>query len=128
MTERAPHARLSEAQQRTAQGRLVKERDSTTVRIASLTRQLHTLVESATWTTNDDEHDPEGATSAYERAQVQAMLTQARDEMDEVAQAEQRLRNGTYGICERCGKAISQQRLVALPVARTCIRCANRRG
>jgi RNA polymerase-binding transcription factor DksA len=125
VTERLPSTRLSEAQARTAQNRLSKERDATEQRIAALTRELNSLLETAT--TSDDEHDPEGATLAFERAQTQSLLSQARDELDDLDHAEQRLRDGTYGICERCGRPISQQRLAALPVARICIRCANRR-
>lgn len=36
-----------------------------------------------------------------------------------------RLREGTYGTCVRCGKAIAPQRLAAMPEAPTCIICAN---
>ncbi len=32
---------------------------------------------------------------------------------------------GTYGVCDRCGKAIAELRLVALPVATMCIECQS---
>ena len=35
-----------------------------------------------------------------------------------------RLETGTYGICERCGQPIGDERLAARPAAVTCIRCA----
>lgn len=35
-----------------------------------------------------------------------------------------RLRSGTYGTCEKCGRFISPERLDALPMANLCIVCA----
>jgi DnaK suppressor protein len=32
-----------------------------------------------------------------------------------------RIENGTYGLCERCGKVIEEQRLEAIPYATLCI-------
>ena len=37
----------------------------------------------------------------------------------------QRIANGTYGDCEKCGKEISDARLEAVPFARLCRACAN---
>jgi DnaK suppressor protein len=34
-----------------------------------------------------------------------------------------RIDNGTFGICESCGRPISQKRLIARPVATHCIEC-----
>jgi len=56
--------------------RLDEERAATLLLIDSLSRQITGIIESSTWTTNDDEHDPEGATIAFERAQLQSMLDQ----------------------------------------------------
>jgi RNA polymerase-binding transcription factor DksA len=44
----------------------------------------------------------------------------------EIAAAQQRLRAGRYGICERCNAPIDPARLTARPIARTCIDCARR--
>jgi len=41
--------------------------------------------------------------------------------------AMERLDTATYGTCERCGGAISEDRLGARPSARTCIQCASAR-
>jgi RNA polymerase-binding transcription factor DksA len=125
MTDRG--SALSPAEQRAIQELLAEERFSTTRRLQSLTRQYDAIAESSAWTTNDDEHDPEGATIAFERAQVQGLLSQAHSELDELDRAAERLRDGTYGICERCGKAIAKERLAALPTARVCINCATTR-
>jgi len=44
-------------------------------------------------------------------------------ELQEVDAALQRLKNGTYGRCERCGAAIKRRRLRAIPEARICLQC-----
>lgn len=38
----------------------------------------------------------------------------------------QKIENGTYGICEMCGKEIEEERLKARPVASYCIECKKR--
>ena len=40
-----------------------------------------------------------------------------------VKEALERIDNGTYGICESCGKPISEKRLMARPVTTECIEC-----
>jgi RNA polymerase-binding transcription factor DksA len=95
--------------------------------VASLTRRLDGIIEASAWTTNDDEHDPEGVTVAFERAQVAGLLAQAREELAALDRAAVRIGAGTYGRCERCGQPIGAERLDALPATSTCIRCAERR-
>jgi DnaK suppressor protein len=81
-------------------------------------------VEASRDSNADDEHDPEGATIAFERSQLSALLRQAREHLDEVEAAQRRLRDGSYGRCEVCGAAIAAARLAARPVASTCVGCA----
>src|SRR6478735_9063150 len=76
----------------------------------------------------DDEHDPEGATIAFERAQVDALARDASDRLRSVELALARLESGTYGVCEVCGAVIPDGRLEARPTARTCVACAPRHG
>ncbi|WP_244242213.1 TraR/DksA family transcriptional regulator [Nocardioides seonyuensis] len=78
-------------------------------------------------TNADDEHDPEGATIAFERSQIGTLVRQARTHLAEVDAAMERLDAGSYGTCEQCGGPIGEARLEARPVARTCITCASRR-
>lgn len=71
-----------------------------------------------------DEHDPEGATIAFERSQLDALVQQARARLGEIDAALERVGHGTYGACEGCGRAIAAARLEARPTARLCIECA----
>jgi len=44
-------------------------------------------------------------------------------ELGQIDKAIQKIGEGTYGVCEKCGENISQARLKALPFANRCIRC-----
>ena len=107
-----------------ARRRLEAERAETLRRLAHLTDDYGAIVAASRDTNADDEHDPEGATIAFERSQVGALVRQARLHLEEVDAAVRRLDAGTYGVCERCGEPIGEARLEARPVARLCIGCA----
>lgn len=103
------------------------ERQDTLARITALSREFDGIVESSAGVATDDEHDPEGATIAFERAQLAALIDQANSHLAELNEALDRLRQGCYGWCERCGRPIGAERLAARPAARTCIVCAAAR-
>jgi DnaK suppressor protein len=92
-------------------------------RLGDLTGDHAGIVEASRDSNADDEHDPEGATIAFERSQVEALVRQARAHLAEVDAALARLEAGAYGTCERCGRAVAPARLEARPVARTCVSC-----
>ncbi|MCW2641235.1 MAG: yocK 1 [Dactylosporangium sp.] len=104
---------------------LIAERASTTAQIEALTRDLGDIIDASTSVATDDEHDPEGATIAFERAQVAALLSRGRERLIDLDRALERLSEGTYGECERCGQPIAAERLEARPASRTCIGCAS---
>lgn len=107
--------------------RLIADREAVQQRLAGLEREFAGLVESASQANADDEHDPEGATIAFERQYVAALIGQARERLAQIDAALRRLDEGSYGICERCGQPIGAERLEARPAASTCVRCAARR-
>ncbi len=104
---------------------LDSERTDTSHRLAGLVRQLDAIVESCALSVSDDEHDPEGATLGFERAQVTALVGEARHHLDAIDEARGRLETGTYGVCETCGRLIGVERMRAHVVARTCVACAS---
>jgi RNA polymerase-binding transcription factor DksA len=93
--------------------------------LASLTGNFDEVVTASRDTNADDEHDPEGATIAFERSQLAAHVAHVQGHLTEVKGAIERLDAGTYGICERCGQAIGKARIEARPAARECVRCAS---
>ncbi|HWC33897.1 MAG TPA: TraR/DksA C4-type zinc finger protein [Mycobacteriales bacterium] len=108
------------------EGVLQQDRAATRERRKQLRRDLDDVIAAAADVATDDEHDPEGATIAYERSRTQALLEQADTHLGEIASALERLQSGSYGICEACGATIAEERLEARPVVRTCIACASR--
>ncbi|MBB2944566.1 RNA polymerase-binding transcription factor DksA [Actinoplanes lutulentus] len=91
---------------------------------ATLAHDLESVFAASRDSNADDEHDPEGATIGFERAQLTALLAAARDRIAEVDAALARVDAGTYGVCERCAQPIAADRLAARPFARHCITCA----
>jgi DnaK suppressor protein len=107
---------------------LAADEARTRERLAELVGDYAGIVEASEGSNADDEHDPEGATIAFERSQVGALVSQAREHLAEVAAARRRLDDGRYGTCEGCGLPIPVARLEARPTARTCVDCASGRS
>ncbi len=117
-------AGLSQAEETQIREVLADDRARTSDRLSHLTGDFDGIVEASEMVALDDEHDPEGSTVAFERAQVTALLRQAREHLAQLDLALERLDAGSYGSCERCSELIAPARLLAQPIARTCVRCA----
>ena len=104
---------------------LLAERARARERVAALKREFAGLAEAASAAGTDDEHDPEGATLAFERQHAAALLEAAREQVAAAQAALRRLDEGRYGVCERCGQPIGAERLAARPTASTCVQCAG---
>jgi RNA polymerase-binding protein DksA len=73
----------------------------------------------------DDEHDPEGPTLSFEWSRLDAVQREAAADLRAVDAALSRIADGTFGVCERCGRPIGIDRLNARPTAELCIDCAR---
>ena len=51
---------------------------------------------------------------------------QARREVEEIEAALARLTDGTFGVCQGCGRALGHTRLTAEPAARLCSGCSSK--
>jgi DnaK suppressor protein len=113
----------------TPRSRLNSDREQALGQIAELERDFTAIVASSADGSagSDDEHDPEGATVAFERQHVAALLSQARAHLDAIDAALRKVDSGIYEICDICGDSIGAERLVARPAALTCVRCAGKR-
>ena len=103
---------------------LLDEQTAAQAQIEALTREFDGVVAASKASNADDEHDPEGATIAFERQQVDALVRQAEQRLAEIDAAVSRLADSSYGRCERCGGPIPPERLAVRPAARTCVPCA----
>src|SRR6202012_6261111 len=88
---------------------LQAERERARQRVAALEREFAGLAEAASAGGTDDEHDPEGATLAFERQHAAALLEAARAQVAAVDDALRRLDEGRYGVCDRCGQPIGAE-------------------
>jgi RNA polymerase-binding protein DksA len=82
----------------------------------SISDELGELAEGGT-----DNHLGDTATAMYDRELDEGLEEGARDTLAEIEAALQRIEDGTYGICEVCGKPIGADRLSAIPWTRLCI-------
>jgi len=75
-----------------------------------------------------DKDFEEQATQAENDEVLDSLGNAARTEIEMVKQAIARIDKGQYGLCQVCGKPISQERLKAVPYSSMCIKCASQTG
>jgi RNA polymerase-binding transcription factor DksA len=64
------------------------------------------------------QHMADAGTDTFDRDFALSLVSNEQEALAEIDAAIQRIRNGTYGICELTGKPISKERLLAVPFAR----------
>jgi DnaK suppressor protein len=69
----------------------------------------------------DNSHMADMATATYDRELDEGLEEGAQFTLGEIEAALQRIEDGSYGVCEVCGKPIGAERLSAIPWARLCI-------
>jgi DnaK suppressor protein len=69
----------------------------------------------------DDQADT--GTKTFEREQEISLANNIRERVGQVERALDRLDDGQYGWCERCGNPIPVERLAAFPSATLCVTC-----
>lgn len=74
------------------------------------------------------EHSKDWEEMAVEREDeemLEALGTAGQAEIENIRRALDRLNDGTYGSCEKCGADIAADRLEAVPYALLCYACAS---
>jgi len=107
---------------------LLKQRSATLDSVAQLGFDIDSVRHSRRDSSTDDEHDPEGATLAFEQSQTSALLRQAMHRIDQIDDAIDRLAADSYGSCASCARPIGFARLSARPYTPHCVSCAERLG
>jgi DnaK suppressor protein len=105
---------------------LLRERATYLEQAASLKAEAEALVEEMEpGDLQFDDESGEGGTVTVDRERDLALSAQALAAVEEIDHTLLKLDNGTYGICENCGRMIVKARLEALPYARLCIDCKS---
>ena len=68
-------------------------------------------------------HLAEDGSNVMEAERLTAISDDLRDVLAQVNAALDRMDDGTYGICQRCGRPINEERLEAFPYVAFCIDC-----
>lgn len=97
---------------------------------ANLQAQYQELEESSFGTNQSDltgemafdEEYADAGTATFERERDLSLVNNLRDLIDRIDKALAKIEDGTYGLCDRCGKPIEKLRLKALPYANLCIK------
>ena len=105
---------------------LAERRLEALARMERLQSDLTAVRSARSENSDDDEHDPEGATMSQLWSQSLGLLQGAERDLAEVDAALRRLSDDAYGICRSCGLPIDPARLDARPTAVLCIDCARR--
>jgi len=66
-----------------------------------------------------------GDPAIYEWELTLALRQQAQAKVETIRHAMEKVAGGRYGICERCGRPISPERLEIVPMTTLCIECAR---
>lgn len=69
----------------------------------------------------------EGADEALELEKRLVLEQRLIESLNDVGHALQKYEDGTYGLCDACGKPIEQARLEAMPQASLCMSCKSSR-
>jgi RNA polymerase-binding transcription factor DksA len=119
-------SKLTKAEVADLRARLLEER-------TELSTQLATIEEDSFASTQSDmagdvgldDESADAGTATFEREKDLSIEQNVRDLLDKIARALKRVDEGTFGICERCGKPIEKPRIKALPYVDLCIKDAQ---
>ena len=65
-------------------------------------------------------------TDSFEQDISLGLMENETDELHEIQEAFERIKDGSFGLCENCRKKIPKERLKAIPYARLCVSCKKK--
>ena len=68
----------------------------------------------------------DAAAVTAERTEILGLVDNLKRQLDDVDGALAKVEDGTYGICEGCGKPIGAARMKARPMSQFCVDCKNK--
>ena len=103
--------------------RLLGERERVSAEVVHFQADLGRSMEDATDEDGNDSHLADSASETLDREIEQSLEDNAEHLLAAIDAALQRIEDGTYGQCGRCGGTVNLERLEALPYATKCIEC-----
>ncbi len=103
--------------------RLLEERQRLELEIRELDADLSESLEDSTEESPYDQHMAETAAATLDREIDLSLEENAWASVAQIDRALGKLENGTYGVCDQCGKPIGDERLEVAPFATLCIDC-----
>ena len=103
---------------------LEKEQQRLHGELAVLESEIAELIRDGNDGAGNDQADV--GSNTLERDHEMSLATNWREMLQQVEHALERIDDGTYGLCERCGKPIGKMRLMAFPRATLCLPCKQR--
>jgi len=111
----------TDAELREVREELGREKTRLLEEIATAEEGLADLIRDSGDGAGDDQAD--AGSKTFEREHEMSLANNARDMLDQVERALGRISDGSYGVCESCGKPIGKYRLQAFPRATLCRSC-----
>jgi len=65
-------------------------------------------------------------TDSHEQDISLGLMENETDELQQIQEAFERIKDGSFGMCESCHKKIPKERLKAIPYARLCVACKKK--
>lgn len=99
------------------------ERDRLRQEIAEAEAEDREALSDASGENNYRDHMADQGSATFSRELDMTLEDNAREVLGQIERALERMDEGTYGICTRCGQPIGEGRLEAMPAAELCITC-----
>jgi RNA polymerase-binding transcription factor len=109
--------------------RLESEREELADQLTTIEEQAFAATQSdMSGDVGVDDESADAGTATFEREKELSIEQNVRDLIQKIDRALKRIDDGTYGICEVCGKPIEKARIKALPYVDLCIKDAQARS
>ena len=106
---------------RAVRGALQEEYERLEDELVSAEAGLADLIRDSGDGAGDDQAD--AGSKTFEREHEMSLAKNAREMMLQVQHALDRIEDGSYGLCESCGRSVGKFRLQAFPRATLCLQC-----
>ncbi len=124
MAKKNPHYTAKELER--FRQRLDDKRQEAQEELEYCKRELEkSLSEAAGESSTYSFHMADQGTDAQEREKTFMFAARQGKYIQTLESALERIENGTYGVCSKCGSKISEGRLIAVPTAKLCINCKS---